>query len=54
MLHFDSLLSTKLCVDGQPRKTQESKMCFRLFLIYVMNYKFIVPESQLLIFLASK
>lgn len=54
MLHFDSLLSAKLCVDEQPRKTQEFKRCFRLFLLYVMNYTFIISESQLLIFLASK
>ena len=53
MLHFNSLLSVKLCADEHPGKKQKFKRCFRL-LLHITNYTCIVPESKLPVFLISK
>lgn len=54
MLHFNSLLSAKLCTNEHSGKKQKFKRCFRLLLVHITNYTCIVPESQLPVFLASK
>lgn len=53
MFHFDNLLSAKLCVDEQGKK-QEFKSSFIVYFFFSNKYAFIILESQLLIFLASK